>query len=67
MIDKRLNEIDNGFIETMSDEEIKSKYPDSRREFSEHTHDVRFPGGETGEEVQKRQKDLDIPSERRLL
>lgn len=57
-IDKRLNEIDNGIIETMADREIEKEYPDFWREFFEHTHDVRFPGGETGEEVQKRQKSI---------
>ncbi len=57
-IDKRLNEIDNGLIETMSDEEIEKEYPEFWRDFFEHKHDCRFPGGETGEEVKERQNDL---------
>lgn len=54
--DSRLNEIDNGIIELMSDEEIKEKYPQFWSDF--FSKDVRFPGGETGEEVKARQKDL---------
>jgi len=57
-VDKRLNEIDNGLIETMSDEEIEKKYPEFWRDFFEHKHDCRFPGGETGGEVKERQNDL---------
>ena len=57
-IDDRLNEIDNGVIETMSDEEIERQFPEFWRDFFEHRHDCRFPGGETGEEVRARQNDL---------
>lgn len=57
-IDQRLNEIDNGYIETMSEEDIRKTYPGFIKEFFEHTHDCRFPGGETGGEVQSRQDDL---------
>lgn len=57
-IDKRLNEIDNGIIETMSDKDIEEQYPEFWKDFFEHKHDCRFPGGETGEEVRKRQNDL---------
>jgi len=57
-VDKRLNEIDNGLIETMSDEEIEKEYPEFWRDFFEHKKDCRFPGGETGEEVKERQNDL---------
>lgn len=56
--DSRLNEIDNGAIESMSDEEIKGKYPEFWDDFFSFTKDVRFPEGETGEEVKARQKDL---------
>jgi Fructose-2,6-bisphosphatase len=56
--DKRLNEIDNGIIEALSDEEIKVKYPDFWNDFFTYSKDVRFPEGETGEEVKKRQDDL---------
>jgi broad specificity phosphatase PhoE len=56
--DKRLNEIDNGTIELMSDAQIKEQYPAFWADFYGHAKDVRFPGGETGEEVKARQKDL---------
>jgi broad specificity phosphatase PhoE len=56
--DKRLNEIDNGKIDSLNDEEIIEKYPEFWSDFNSHTMDVRFPGGETGEEVKLRQKSL---------
>lgn len=56
--DKRLNEIDNGIIESMNKEEIIESYPEFWRDFNSHTADVRFPEGETGEEVKLRQKSL---------
>ena len=56
--DKRLNEIDNGMIESMDEEEIIEKYPEFWRDFNSHTIDVRFPEGETGEDVLVRQKSL---------
>jgi broad specificity phosphatase PhoE len=56
--DKRLNEIDKGIIESMDKEEIIKKYPEFWRDFNSHTMDVRFPEGETGEEVKLRQKNL---------
>ncbi|WP_238881884.1 histidine phosphatase family protein [Clostridium sp. YIM B02551] len=56
--DKRLNEIDNGIIEAMSDEEIIEKYPDFWNDFFTYSKDVRFPEGETGDEVKKRQDEL---------
>lgn len=56
--DSRVNEIDNGFIDGMSDEEIKEKYPQFYDDFFSFSKDVRFPGGETGEEVVIRMKDF---------
>lgn len=56
--DKRLNEIDNGRIESMDKKEIIERYPEFWRDFSSHNMDVRFPDGETGEEVMIRQKSL---------
>jgi len=56
--DKRLNEIDTGFVELMSEEEVKDKYYDFWIDFNEKKKDCRFPGGETGEEVKTRQEDL---------
>lgn len=56
--DRRLNEIDNGVIESMTDEDIKKKYPEFWKDFFSYSKDVRFPEGETGEEVRARQKAL---------
>lgn len=53
--DERVNEINNGDIRDMPDEEIMSKYPELWSDFMSHSRDVRFPGGESGEEVKKRQ------------
>lgn len=57
-VDERLNEIDNGVIDGMSDEEIKRKYPVFFKDFLSFSKDVRFPGGETGSETKQRQKSL---------
>lgn len=54
IIDERLNEIDNGCIEGLSDEEIQKKYPEVWIGFHERSADFRFPGGETGKEAQRR-------------
>jgi broad specificity phosphatase PhoE len=54
VIDKRLNEIDNGLIEGMSDQELQITYPEVWNGFRERDHDFRFPNGETGEEARKR-------------
>ncbi len=56
--DKRLNEIDTGLIELMSEEEIKEKYFNFWTDFNEKKKDCRFPGGENGEEVKTRQEGL---------
>lgn len=56
--DRRLNEIDNGVIEFLSDEEIKKRFPKFWTDFFSYSKDVRFPDGETGEEVKTRQKEL---------
>ncbi len=56
--DQRLNEIDNGVIEQMSDEEIQEKYPEFWNDFFSYSKDVCFPEGETGEDVKARQKEL---------
>ena len=58
IVDNRLNEIDNGIIEGMSDVEIKEKYPSFWNDYFSYSKDVRFPEGETGEEVQARQRSL---------
>ena len=54
IVDERLNEIDNGCIEGLSDEEIQQKYPEVWRGFYERAADFRFPEGESGEEACRR-------------
>jgi broad specificity phosphatase PhoE len=54
VVDERLNEIDNGLIEGMTDADIQERYPDVWRGFRERSADFRFPGGETGEEARQR-------------
>jgi broad specificity phosphatase PhoE len=51
VIDARLNEIDNGLLDNMREQEVQEKYPDFWRVYRERTADFRFPGGETGEEA----------------
>jgi broad specificity phosphatase PhoE len=57
-IDERLNEIDNGFIEGLTDEEIQQQYPQVWEGFHKRRLDFRFPEGETGAEAQKRVVDF---------
>ncbi|HET9910890.1 MAG TPA: histidine phosphatase family protein, partial [Anaerolineales bacterium] len=47
VMDDRLNEIDIGVIDPMSDEEVQEKYPGFWKAYTERTADFRFPGGET--------------------
>jgi broad specificity phosphatase PhoE len=54
VIDDRLNEIDNGLLDNMSEQEVQERYPDFWKVYRERTADFRFPGGETGEEVHRR-------------
>lgn len=56
--DGRLNEIDNGILESMTDAEIEARFPAFWADFCAHASDVRFPEGETGEEVRARQADF---------
>lgn len=54
VIDERLNEIDNGLLDNMSEQEVQERYPDFWKVYRERTADFRFPGGETGEEACRR-------------
>lgn len=54
IVDERLNEIDNGLIEGLSDQEIQEKFPDVWKAYRERSADFRFPGGESGVEAQQR-------------
>ncbi len=63
MIDERLNEIDNGHLDGMTDEQIQQTYPDVWKAFLSRTADFRFPEGETGAEA--RQRIVDFLEEKR--
>lgn len=54
IVDDRLNEIDNGCIEGLTNQEVMRKYPDIWDAYCKRATDFRFPEGETGEEAQKR-------------
>jgi len=54
VVDVRLNEIDNGCIEGMTEQAIQQQYPEVWNAFVNRTMDFRFPNGETGEEAQQR-------------
>ncbi|WP_332446114.1 histidine phosphatase family protein [Sphaerochaeta sp.] len=53
-IDGRLNEIDVGCIEDMTDAEIQDQFPDFWNAYHSRDRAFRMPGGETGEEAEKR-------------
>ena len=53
-VDERLNEIDNGSIDGMADQEIQQIFPGIWKAFIERNADFRFPAGETGAEAQQR-------------
>lgn len=53
-VDERLNEIDNGRLEGMTEAAIQETYPEIWQAFVAKTADFRFPGGETGLEAQAR-------------
>lgn len=56
IIDSRLNEIDNGLIEGLSEQEIQQRYPDVWKAFIDRDHDFQFPDGESGEYALQRIK-----------
>jgi broad specificity phosphatase PhoE len=53
-IDNRLNEIDNGLVEGLTDQQLREGYPKIWQAYLERSADFRFPGGETGKEAQER-------------
>jgi broad specificity phosphatase PhoE len=58
VIDKRLNEIDNGLVNEMTESEFAQAYPDVWQAYVARTADFRFPGGECGADVQARVKNF---------
>ena len=56
IVDSRLNEIDNGIVEGLNEQEIKQKFPDVWNAFRERNRDFQFPEGERGEDAHRRIK-----------
>lgn len=56
IVDSRLNEIDNGVVEGLPEQEIRQKFPDVWNAFRERDSDFQFPEGESGEDAQRRIK-----------
>jgi broad specificity phosphatase PhoE len=54
IVDNRLNEIDNGVVEGLSEQEIRQEFPDVWNAFEERDRDFQFPEGESGEDAQRR-------------
>jgi len=54
IVDYRLNEIDIGLIDRLSDDEIREKYPEVWNASQDWNRDFRWPEGETGLEAQER-------------
>jgi broad specificity phosphatase PhoE len=54
VVDERLNEIDNGLLEGLTEQAFRETYPDVWQAAAARTADFRFPGGETGAEAQAR-------------
>lgn len=54
IMDDRLNEIDNGLLDGLSDQAIQQRYPDTWADYQARSSDFRFPEGETGAEALQR-------------
>jgi broad specificity phosphatase PhoE len=52
--DGRLNEINNGKIVGLSDQEIQQQYPEMWSAYQARDRDFHFPDGESGEDVRQR-------------
>jgi broad specificity phosphatase PhoE len=52
--DPRLNEINVGEVEKLSDEEVQARYPEMWKHYKERKQDFKFPKGESGEEAAAR-------------
>jgi broad specificity phosphatase PhoE len=58
VVDERLNEIDNGDVDEMAEGDFQLVYPEVWQAYMSRRADFRFPGGESGSEVQARTKDF---------
>lgn len=54
ILDVRLNEIDNGLFEGLTEQEIRNQFPDQWNIYRNRRSDFRFPEGETGVEAGSR-------------
>ncbi|TKJ19473.1 MAG: hypothetical protein CEE43_15045 [Promethearchaeota archaeon Loki_b32] len=54
--DSRLNEIDNGLIEGLSEQVLQQRYPDVWNAFKDRDRDFQFLEGESGEDARNRIK-----------
>jgi broad specificity phosphatase PhoE len=54
VVDERLNELDNGRLEGMTEQAVRETYPDVWQALQARNTDFRFPEGETGAEAQAR-------------
>ena len=52
--DERLNELDIGALEGLTDKQVQQKYPEIWNAFREKDHDFQFPGGESGDAARRR-------------
>jgi broad specificity phosphatase PhoE len=54
VVDDRLNELDNGHLEGMTEQAVRETYPEVWHALQARNTDFRFPGGETGAEARSR-------------
>ena len=54
VVDARLNEIDIGLLDGLSDDEVRIRFPEAWRASEDRSSDYRWPGGETGAEALER-------------
>ena len=52
--DPRLNEIDIGLLDGLSDDEVRLRFPEAWRASEDRSSDYRWPGGENGAEALER-------------
>ncbi len=53
-MDARLNEIDIGLLDGLSDDEVRIRFPEAWRASEDRSSDYRWPGGENGVEALER-------------
>jgi probable phosphoglycerate mutase len=58
LVERRINEIDIGVIEEMTDREVEEQYPEFWAAYHTRNREFRMPGGETGYEAETRIRSL---------